>query len=258
MPTEKKYTRAEMQKKQAADESAAARKASRGFMNARGPSFKNTFSRGFASAAERESSTIATNLGRVAQHVVGSGVGRENIMNSLGMLTKHQKAEAAATKGMMRNFASYAVPLGAAYGMYETMSEGGNIGTMMLDYGMVGAAAEKGWHIGKHAGYAGSKMLGGSGRGLLISGVTSGVVGAGLGLLASSVLSTGIQEMTSSNSTVANLEYDMTSTLKPMDFEESNNTLTHKRRALSKLSKSALNDRGTLLGNEAGIIAGLY
>jgi hypothetical protein len=38
---------------------------------------------------------------------------------------------------------------------------------------------------------------------------------------------------------------------------QTDNTMTHRQKMLNKLSKSGLNDRGALLGNEAGILRGI-
>jgi len=211
--------------------------------------------------------------------VGGSGAKRENALNALGFLTRHQKNIAKA--GGIAGINSFAIPAAGAVGGAMTIMEGGGIVDYAADYMIPGAMAFVGWGMGKNLGLLGGKMAGmpiamarkgarmatggrfkGSSamtrhRWLLgaggVTGVASGLAFAAAGL----AIGEGMKTMGDSNNLINQVAGGMKFATFHTDVEDTQGTLTHRQRTLSKIAKSGLNDRGQLLGNEAMIMAGI-
>lgn len=210
---------------------------------------------------------------------IGSGVKREAFMNSLGLLTRHQKA--AAKSGGMAGAQRWMMPLGAAVGGAMTLAEGGGVVDYAADFVLPSMGIMAGWSVGKNLGFGAAKSFGAlaggisalskatGGKGSVIGGVAArrgmslgmgavgGVAGAAVGLAATVAIGEVAKQFGDSNSEVNQTAESLRYAKFNSDFDMTQNQLTHRQRTLSKLSKSGLNDRGTLLGNEAQVMAGI-
>jgi len=186
---------------------------------------------------------------------IGSGIKRETFMNSLGLLTRHQKE--AAKAGGLAGLQSWMIPGGAFLGGAMTLSEGGGIMEYGTDFVLPGMGILGGWSVGKNAGFGIGVMTGAGRKTLLGMGGALGGIGAAAGLVAAVAIGEGIKSLGDSNSEINQLGEHMKYSPFNTDVNETQNTLTHRRRILSKIAKSGMNDRGALLGSEAGIVAGI-
>lgn len=188
---------------------------------------------------------------RAGKFAFGSGANVENIMNSMGILTKRQMTAAAGSKFM--TFMNKATPVGALAGI--TMSNGAV--DYITGFAMPGAAAMTGWRVGKSLAAGVATKAGMKG----VSLVAATALGGATMAIGSYAAAAGVGELINSASKSDNIIRRAAGSLRSLDMEmdvmQNNSTLTHRQQALNKLSKSALNNRGQLLGNEANIIAGL-
>ncbi|RLA65292.1 MAG: hypothetical protein DRQ78_05375 [Epsilonproteobacteria bacterium] len=186
---------------------------------------------------------------------VGSGITRETAMNAAGFLTRHQKS--AMKMGGMAAAQAWMIPLGAATGGAMTMMDGGGLENYVGGYVIPGAALVAGASAGYNLGQ-GLARLPGLG-GLLGKGIVGGFAAAGTVALGAAGI--GLGDMFETYADSNNMTNEFAESMKyakfTNDFDTSQKQLTHRQRTLSKLSKSGLNDRGTLLGNEAQVIAGI-
>jgi len=206
----------------------------------------------------------------------GSGIKREMFANSLGLLTRHQK-QAAKTQGFLAAQQTWMMPAMAAFGAISTLSEGGGVNDYIGEWMLPGiglmAGASAGWNAGLGVGATaaaigrgGTRAMGGSigakamGRtrfGMLALGGAGGAVGAAMGIGVGMAAGYVVQEGANSDNMINEAAEGMQYATFVSEFEQTQGTLTHRQKTLSKLSKSGLNDRGTLLGNEAMVIAGI-
>ena len=185
---------------------------------------------------------------------------REDALNTMGMLSKAQKS-AVSSGGFLQKAFHMAIPGATAFGMAATMADGGD----GFDYMAQVAAPEigllGGWRAGKAVGQtAGSLVSNNSKKGLAFraaAGVTGGIAGALTGALALGAVAEGIHSAGDSNNFIKKSAHEIRSTDLVSDFVVNQNTLTHRRKALQQLSKSSLNNRGQLMGNEAMIMRGI-
>jgi len=207
---------------------------------------------------------------------VGSGVKREMFANSLGLLTRHQM-KMAKTGGFLAAQQAWFVPAIAAFGAVSTLTEGGGVRDYVGEWMLPGiglmAGASTGWNaglgIGATAAAAGRGSVGAIGKsvgakaisrtrfGMLALAGSLGAVGAATGIGAGLGLGYLVQEGTESDNAVNQIAEEMQYAKFVSDVDTTQGTMTHRRKTLSKLAKSGLNDRGTLLGNEAQIMAGI-
>ena len=181
---------------------------------------------------------------RSASFAFGSGWS-ENALNSIGGVTKHQK-----NSMLMRTL----IPLGTAYSAYDAISSGDSAQAFGIAGATFGALtgfrpfAEFGHGVGKKLGMgAGARLIG------YPLGIAAGVAAAAIGYGALYGLATAGD----SNSFIQKTAMTLNKGLMKSKGMEINNTLTARQRALGKLFRSALNDRGQLLGQEALIMRGV-
>lgn len=203
---------------------------------------------------------------------------RENLANSVGIASSRQRAAGGFTgtagRMVMRTTTAGVFAAGAVDGSSPLESSGEMIG---------GAAALTGFGVGRELGlakmsgvassgftankYAGLDSWGKIQRGIgaisrftikqvggLAAGLAGGLAygGAAYGLVE------GFRQSMDSNNIVKQVAEKYThSDFINKDLMQNQSTTTGRQRALSQLSKSALNNRGQLLGNEAAIIAGM-
>lgn len=208
-------------------------------------------------------------LGRGSSFLLGVGSG-EAILNSFGVMTATQKAllkrETSTFKKLMS--AGVQTKIGAIVSAGFVMADDGDIGDFVsnqLSY----AAGLQGWRVGTTMGaihkpgsqgsigkngLATSLSKNGSlGIGRSVTGFLGGVTGFALGTAAIQGASWVLSDMTSNRSTIRQIAKDFS---KPstMSTAENRKTLTARQKTADKLSKSGLNDRSMLLGNEARIL----
>lgn len=194
---------------------------------------------------------------KAAFGVAGGGQKREAFMNSMGLLTRHQKK--IATKGGMAGMLKWIIPGSMAIEAIDTLMDGGGIKEYVGDYVIPGMTAVGGWHIAKNLGFGVSSLMSRGRLGMIgkAAGVAAGVAGGITGLAAGIVVGEGLKQMTDSNSMANQISDNLKYAHFVGDAEETNNTMTHRRAVMQRLNMSGLNDRGTLLGNEASILQGI-
>ncbi len=187
-------------------------------------------------------------LGRSGSFLYGSGAlnaGKENFANAFGFLTSHQKA--SFLNRML-------IPLGSGYLGINASMDGKPEDFFATGAGMAAGlqvarpVAELGHGVGKALKMGGASRILGWGAG--------GLAGLAVGAAAYMGTSAMLQSFKNNNfvqKAVMPLNKDLMTTR----GLETNNTLTARQRALSKLSRAGLNDRGQLLGNEAMVIRGM-
>jgi hypothetical protein len=174
----------------------------------------------------------------------GGAMYKENFLNSVGLLTKHQRQ----TGG----FANRAIGLGSAGFMAHTLLTGGRLEDV-ASLSLSGFGFLAGFRPAKEVGQGVAKMFG-AGRALSYgTGILAGgVVGAALGITAGAV-----PYMADNNNAVQKFGSSINKASLFNDVKASRDTLTHRQKMIQKLAKSGLNDRGQLLGSEAMIIRGI-
>lgn len=213
-----------------------------------------------------------------------NGSGWEALKNSFGIMTQGQRTELNRAMKGKNYFARLMTPgmqaVIGGYGVaaFSVVSDGdlGEMITNQVSY----AAGLQGWRVGSsvggmmakgtlahgsnvHVGKGGKSLLNvaksgvtnGLARGAL--GVAGGVTGFALGSLLVQAGSDTIRDLVSNNSAIAKVAKNFSTRSTSMNIEQNRQTLTSRQAALHKLSKSGLNDRAMLLGNEARVMRGL-
>lgn len=192
---------------------------------------------------------------------------KENALNSIGVVTNQQKMQWRSSGLLGKAGAALGPALGAAT-IFSTIADGGNMyETMTFNLaaaaGMagftagsrIGGAAFKGGQIVKNE-YTGLNQL--KGGKLRFAG---GAVGGAIGFAAGAALVGGgmwaASDLTSNKSILADMARGYSKLSSNAGIEQNNRTLTMRQQALQQLSQSAINDRGSLLGNEAAILRGV-
>lgn len=172
---------------------------------------------------------------------------QENAYNTMGMITKHQlKTSPLTSRFMTQVLGGGFVAYGALHG--DSISD-------VAGYTLPFGAAAIVYAPFKELGHATGKLLPTSfGRGL------GKVLGYGAGLTAAAIFggaAYGATQMFNNNNIIQETAAKINRGGYISRSGETRNTLTHRQKMLNKLSKSGLNDRGALLGNEAAIIRGV-
>lgn len=193
---------------------------------------------------------------------------KEGGLNALGIMTRQQKLQFKQGNVLMKAMA--VAP--AAFSLYNNVStilDGGDIGDA-LAMNLTAVGGMVGFHAGKSLagaigpggaakvapGAAGAlKMAGGKMR--IASQLVGGVAGGAIGTAVVAGVSYGLQDLTSSESSIAKASRNYSKLSELASTQQNRDTLTMRQKALQQLSQSALNDRGSLLGNEAAILKNL-
>lgn len=233
---------------------------------------------------------MTDHLGRASKFAMGYGL-RDDLMNSIGLMTRHQKSiiSSSATKMSDKLFTGLAPVMGGAFALSEasdyilgnkesTLTD--NAATSIAGMALSAAAGTYGFRVGKELTHAGTsllkavpkvgkvgtgetgKALGAAGRirgaAKLTAGSVGGLVtGAGLMLATDSIINVA-KTMADRDNNIIKMRQSLFS---PGAASTSVNTAqlaTSRQRAFAKLSKSSLNDKGSILGNEAAILKGIY
>lgn len=251
---------------------------------ARGGGVKNMYA--FKNFESFFSAGATDHLGRAATFAAGRGA-RADLMNSLGFLTKHQKnILASTTASKMDKFsAGMGAYLGAAFVLNGSMEYlvgdkestlTDNALTNAVGMGISLAGGTYAFRTTKELTHAATSLIGTGSLGIKAGGKLGWLgkalgagkllVGTGAGIGAFAAASTAIDAGVDIFKSAANNE-NAASRLKKTIYSgdttvdasiRTNQLLTSRQRAMSKLAKSSLNDRGYVMGNEAMILKGIY
>ena len=206
---------------------------------------------------------------------------KTDVMNSFGVLTKNQKIQESVNKAffnrvMTTGFAGYlafdavmndenpitsiastAASIAVAGGaMTIGRGIGGTIGTAISRLPVYGNAIAK-----ITTGKSGKAFqVGKWGKRARLAGATTGAVAGlatGVGMIAVSGVTEGLQSMADSDGYYNKLASDIHHAGQYASNFQSQDTLTMRQQALAKMSKSGLNDRAMMLGNEALVMRGI-
>ena len=191
----------------------------------------------------------------------------ENSLNSLGIVTNQQRMQFKSS-GMLGKAGALLGPgLGAAT-IFSTIADGGDMYETMT-FNLAAAGGMAGFTAGNRLGgsffkgaqtvkneYTGLNQLkGGKMR------FAGGAVGGAIGFAAGAALVGGgmwaASDLTSNNSVLAKMAKGYSRLASNAGTEQNNRTLTMRQQALQQLSQSAINDRASLLGNEAAVLRGV-
>lgn len=177
----------------------------------------------------------------------GMGYNRENLTNAFGLLTKRQRLQKGATAFLTNRL----VPAFGLYTLYHAYTEGEGAKEVVQTAGGI-AGFNYAFRVSQSLGQTIGSTIG-----------RAGLIGGGLGiaggLVGGALVAAGVYAITESGNS-NNFISSAASSLKSADFitqfQETDLTLTNRQRALQKISKSALNNRGVILGNEASVLNG--
>ena len=191
----------------------------------------------------------------------------ENSLNSLGIVTNQQRMQFKSS-GMLGKAGALLGPgLGAAT-IFSTIADGGDMYETMT-FNLAAAGGMAGFTAGNRLGgsffkgaqtvkneYTGLNQLkGGKMR------FAGGAVGGAIGFAAGAALVGGgmwaASDLTSNDSVLAKMAKGYSKLASNAGIEQNNRTLTMRQQALQQLSQSAINDRASLLGNEAAVLRGV-
>lgn len=187
----------------------------------------------------------------------GQGANRETLMNSMGMITKKQMEFAQKQTGIFGKALGYggtlAIPGFSLYMMNEAAKEGQQVGQYATETIAPQVGMFYGGRVGANLGAGLQKAAGGNG---LAGRFYGGLSGAAVGMAAAYGIASAIGGSVTANNTIQNVRKKMYDSDISRDLLQTNNTLTHRQAALQAISKSAMNNRGQMMGNEAQILYG--
>lgn len=191
----------------------------------------------------------------------------ENSLNSLGIVTNQQRMQFKSS-GMLGKAGALLGPgLGAAT-IFSTIADGGDMYETMT-FNLAAASGMAGFTAGSRLGgslFQGAQMVKNEHTGLnqLKGGkmrFAGGAVGGAIGFAAGAALVGGgmwaASDLTSNDSVLAKMARGYSKLASNAGTEQNNRTLTMRQQALQQLSQSAINDRASLLGNEAAVLRGV-
>lgn len=191
----------------------------------------------------------------------------ENSLNSLGIVTNQQRMQFKSS-GMLGKAGALLGPgLGAAT-IFSTIADGGDMYETMT-FNLAAASGMAGFTAGSRLGgslFQGAQMVKNEHTGLnqLKGGkmrFAGGAVGGAIGFAAGAALVGGgmwaASDLTSNDSVLAKMARGYSKLASNAGIEQNNRTLTMRQQALQQLSQSAINDRASLLGNEAAVLRGV-
>lgn len=206
---------------------------------------------------------------------------KNDVINSFGVLTKNQKIQESINKAYFNRVLTAGF---AGYFAFDAVMNDENPITSIAStagaFAMVGGAMTIGRGIGGTIGTAVSRLpayknaissavtgksakafhVGKWGKAARLTGATTGAVtglAAGAGMIAVSGIMEGVESMTDSNGYYNKLASDLHHAGQYASNFQSQDTLTMRQQALAKMSKSGLNDRAMMLGNEALVLRGV-
>ena len=187
----------------------------------------------------------------------GSGANREALQNSIGMITKKQIEFANKQTGIFGKALGYggtlAIPGFQLYMMNEAVKEGQTVGQYATETIAPQVGMFYGGRVGANLGAGIQKAAGGNGMAGRFYG---GLSGAAVGMAAAYGIASAIGGSVTANNTIQNVRKRMYDSDINRDLLQTNNTLTPRQAALQAIQKSAMNNRGQMMGNEASILYG--
>ena len=226
---------------------------------------------------------VGTHLNRAAAFASGIGL-KDDLMNSIGVATAHQKKiMASKSVGKLdKLFAGVAPMMGAVFSGAEALPYlTGEKESTITDNAIVSvagmalslAAGTYGFRVGKELTHAAtslipkfskqgqtlgklSKARGGLKMATGVTGGLAGGIGATLAVDMAVDMFKTVSDQNNSINRVKNALYrnDMVGNTSV----NTNQLLTSRQKAMSALSKSSLNDKAYIMGNEAAILKGIY
>ena len=191
----------------------------------------------------------------------------ENSLNSLGIVTNQQRMQFKSS-GMLGKAGALVGPgLGGAM-IFSTIAEGGDMYETMT-FNLAAAGGMAGFTAGSRLGgslFQGAQMVKNEHTGLnqLKGGkmrFAGGAIGGAVGFAAGAALVGGsmwaVSDLTKNDSVLAKMARGYSKLASNAGIEQNNRTLTMRQQALQQLSQSAINDRASLLGNEAAVLRGV-
>ena len=191
----------------------------------------------------------------------------ENSLNSLGIVTNQQRMQFKSS-GMLGKAGALVGPgLGGAM-IFSTIAEGGDMYETMT-FNLAAASGMAGFTAGSRLGgslFQGAQMVKNEHTGLnqLKGGkmrFAGGAIGGAVGFAAGAALVGGsmwaASDLISNDSVLAKMARGYSKLASNAGIEQNNRTLTMRQQALQQLSQSAINDRASLLGNEAAVLRGV-
>ena len=191
----------------------------------------------------------------------------ENSLNSLGIVTNQQRMQFKSS-GMLGKAGALVGPgLGGAM-IFSTIAEGGDMYETMT-FNLAAASGMAGFTAGSRLGgslFQGAQIVKNEHTGLnqLKGGkmrFAGGAIGGAVGFAAGAALVGGgmwaASDLISNDSVLAKMARGYSKLASNAGIEQNNRTLTMRQQALQQLSQSAINDRASLLGNEAAVLRGV-
>ena len=191
----------------------------------------------------------------------------ENSLNSLGIVTNQQRMQFKSSGILGKAGALLGPGLGAAT-IFSTIADGGDMYETMT-FNLAAASGMAGFTAGSRLGgslFQGAQIVKNEHTGLnqLKGGkmrFAGGAIGGAVGFAAGAALVGGgmwaASDLISNDSVLAKMARGYSKLASNAGIEQNNRTLTMRQQALQQLSQSAINDRASLLGNEAAVLRGV-
>lgn len=205
------------------------------------PGYNKGYGNGFKGAQAASRMDHVKNIPRA---ILGSG---DAMMNSFGWLTPTQKLQ-SRTGSLATKMMNASIPLGVA-GFSASQLLSGEDPMDIISINASFAAGMTGFRTGKAIGGAITRGLGGIAAG--------GAIGFTAGMLGAQAAIDGTRDLMSQESEIAKVAKSVYTRESTANMRDTRDTLTMRGRTLNKLSSSGMNDRRTLLGNEALVMKNL-
>jgi hypothetical protein len=180
----------------------------------------------------------------IPRAVLGSG---DALANAFGILTPTQKLQ-SRTGSLATRMINASIPLGVTgFSAMQMMS--GEDPMDIVSTNLSFAAGMTGFRVGKAVGGAVTRGLGGIAAG--------GALGFTAAMVGTQAVFDGAKDLTSNESEIAKIAKSVYTRESMANMRDSRESLTLRGRTLEKLSSSGMNDRRTLLGNEALVMKNL-
>lgn len=180
---------------------------------------------------------------------------KTDMLNSLGLLTKSQKYHEKVNRAYVTRGMTSGMSLVFAH---QSIEEGINPILNAAQFGVNSSIVFGGLRVGEGiGGIASTFVKSNSKKRLLLNAGRIGGLAGGLGVVAFSGIGDSISTVADSNNMFAKGVSDMFHSSQYASEFQSQETLTARQAALSKMSKAGINDRALILGSEALISRGI-
>lgn len=194
-------------------------------------------------------------LARAAHYMNPFGAGASSsfqaLTETMGLMNKQQRLMASQARGLAR-IPHNIVPIAAAGMLFTSMADNKGPGEIVEDFVSM-AGGLHGWRVGSALG--GALNIGNKTKFLGLG--IGGIAGAATGYLLGTAVVGGINDITSNDSKIRSFAKKLGTKESTVTMPETRQSLTARQASLQKLSRSGLNDRGLLLGNESSVLAGI-